>query len=465
VAKKDGANASILIVDDDLDSASLLAEVLSRHGYTAHAVCSARECIAWLEHEVADVVVTDVQMEGVSGIELCQMMRERYPDLLTIVLTGNGGLDVAVAAMRAGAYDYLAKPVVIDALHVALARALAHLDLRREMKRLRATIDGTSAGGIAGESRAIRETLELVRRVANSDATILIQGESGTGKELIARAIHHLSPRCDQPFVATNCAAMPAPLLESELFGHVRGAFTDAKTARTGLIIQAGRGTLFLDEISEMPLEMQVKLLRVLQEHMVRPVGGDQEMKFQARVLASTNRDLAAEVADNRFREDLYYRVNVVAVTAPPLRARDGDILVLAHYFLRRIAARTAKPVLAITDPAARLLLGYDWPGNVRELENCMERAVALCRLDHITVDDLPDALHEHQRSKFVVAAVSPTDLVTLHEMERRYVHKVLTTVGGNKTVAARVLGIDRRSVYRRLEPIAVSEAARDAAD
>jgi two-component system response regulator AtoC len=196
----------------------------------------------------------------------------------------------------------------------------------------------------------------------------------------------------------------------------------------------------------------------------VRPVGGDQEMKFQARVLASTNRDLAADVAAKRFREDLYYRVNVVAVTAPPLRAREGDVLVLAYYFLRRIAARIAKPVHAITAPAAQLLLGYDWPGNVRELENCMERAVALCRLDHITVDDLPDTLHEYQRSKLVVAAVSPTELVTLHEMERRYVHKVLTSVGGNKTVAARLLGIDRRSVYRRLAPIAESEAAGDAA-
>jgi two-component system response regulator HydG len=308
------------------------------------------------------------------------------------------------------------------------------------------------AHAIAGSSPAIRATIEMIARVASSDATVLITGESGTGKELVARALHNLSPRRDQPFVAVNCAAMPAPLLESELFGHVRGAFTDAKRSRAGLFVQAGAGTIFLDEIGEMPIEMQVKLLRVLQERKVRPVGGDEEVPFEARVVTATNRDLETEVEEKRFREDLFYRINVVAIPVPPLRARAGDILQLAQYFLKRIAGRTNKPVQGISGPAARLLMDYDWPGNVRELENCMERAVALCRLDEVTVDDLPAKVQEHQSSKIVITTESPGELITLDEMERRYVRQVLSAVSGNKTHAARILGIDRRSLYRRLE-------------
>jgi two-component system response regulator HydG len=252
--------------------------------------------------------------------------------------------------------------------------------------------------------------------------------------------------------VAVNCAALPENLLESELFGHVRGAFTDAKRSRAGLFVQAGAGTIFLDEIGEMPIEMQVKLLRVLQERKVRPVGGDEEVPFEARVVTATNRDLETEVEEKRFREDLFYRINVVAIPVPPLRARAGDILQLAQYFLKRIAGRTSKPVQGISGPAARLLMDYDWPGNVRELENCMERAVALCRLDEVTVDDLPSKVQEHQSSKIVITTESPGELITLDEMERRYVRQVLNAVGGNKTHAARILGIDRRSLYRRLE-------------
>jgi two-component system, NtrC family, response regulator HydG len=245
---------------------------------------------------------------------------------------------------------------------------------------------------------------------------------------------------------------MPAPLLESELFGHVRGAFTDAKRSRPGLFLQAGAGTVFLDEIGEMPMEMQVKLLRVLQERRVRPVGGDEEVPFDARVVTATNRDLDTEVAEKRFRQDLYYRVNVVAIHVPPLRERGGDILQLAQYFLTRIAARTRKAVQSISAPVARIFMDYDWPGNVRELENCMERAIALCRLDEVTLEDLPIRIKEHRSSKIVITAESVGELITLDEIERRYVRQVLGVVGGNKTQAARILGIDRRSLYRRLE-------------
>ena len=452
---------NILIVDDEEDTALLLRDSLRKRGFDVDSVTSGQAALEHLRTTPADVVVTDVQMAGMTGIELCQELRSRHPDLLPIVLTGQGGLETAIAAIRAGAYDFITKPVKIDALAIAVSRAVEHLSLRREVKRLRNSANDASIDGIAGSSPAIRETIELVRRVSDSDATVLVTGESGTGKELVARALHNLSPRRDQPFVAVNCAAMPAPLLESELFGHVRGAFTDAKRSRAGLFVQAGAGTIFLDEIGEMPIEMQVKLLRVLQERKVRPVGGDEEVPFEARVITATNRDLETEVEEKRFREDLFYRINVVAIPVPPLRARAGDILLLAQFFLKRIAGRTSKPVQGISGPAARLLMDYDWPGNVRELENCMERAVALCRLDEITVDDLPAKIQEHQSTKIVITTESPGELITLHEMERRYVRQVLTAVGGNKTHAARILGIDRRSLYRRLEEPRAGEAPR----
>jgi len=444
---------SILVVDDDVDTTAALQEALQRRGFRVDTAHSADECLIFLKTHSVDVVITDVQMPGMTGLELCQRLHEQYPDLISIVLTGHGNLDSAISAIRAGAFDYITKPVKIDSIAIAIGRALEQLSLRREVKRLRASSDTrTASGGIVGSSPAIRDSIEMVRRIAPSDATVLITGESGTGKELVARSIHAMSPRRDRPFVALNCAAMPAPLLESELFGHVRGAFTDAKQSRHGLFVQAEGGTIFLDEIGEMPIEMQVKLLRVLQERTIRPVGGDTEVAIDTRVVAASNRDLDREVAEKRFREDLFYRINVVAISVPPLRARVGDILVLAQFFLERAANRIHKPVRGISAAAAKLLTSYDWPGNVRELENSMERAVALCRLDEITVDDLPGKLQDQRANKLVIMTDSPTELTTLDEMERRYVRQVVAMVGGNKTRAARILGIDRRSLYRRLE-------------
>jgi two-component system response regulator HydG len=443
---------AILVVDDDVDTASIFRDALRERGFAADYVTSAEECLAWVRSHRVDLVVTDFQMPGMNGVELVTQLRESDPDLLSIVITGVGGLDAAIAAIRAGAYDFITKPVKMDALSIAISRAVEHISLKRELRRLRSSKPDVGNDGIVGSSTAMKQTLELVRRVADSDATVLITGESGSGKEVVARAIHNLSPRKDQPFVAINCAAMPAPLLESELFGHVRGAFTDAKHARTGLFVQAQGGTLLLDEIGEMPLEMQVKLLRVLQERTVRPVGADHEIPVHARIIAATNKDLEVAVEEKRFREDLFYRINVVAIPVPPLRERQGDILVLAQFFLRRIAERAGKPVDGISEPAARLLVEYDWPGNVRELENCMERAVALSRLDQVTVDDLPSKLQESREAKMVIATSSPTELVTLDEMERRYARYVLAACGGNKTQAARILGMNRRSLYRRLQ-------------
>jgi DNA-binding NtrC family response regulator len=443
---------SILVVDDQPDTAEMLCALLRKRGFDATAVTSGQACLEHLRAHPADVVVTDVEMPGMSGIELCATLRERHPDLLPIVITGHSDFETAISAIRAGAYDFITKPVKIEAVAVSVSRALEHLTLKREVKRLRARGDREpTVDGIAGDSPAIREMVEMIRRVADSDASVLITGESGTGKELVARALHNLSPRRGQPFVAVNCAAMPASLLESELFGHVRGAFTDAKQDRAGLFVRAGAGTILLDEIGEMPTEMQVKLLRVLQQHTVRPVGGNEEIPFEARVITSTNRDLETEVAEKRFREDLFYRINVVQIAVPPLRDRAGDVLSLAQHFVDQIARRAKKPVRGISAAAARLLVEYDWPGNVRELENCMERAVALCRLDEITIDDLPAKVREHESSKIVIATASPSELITMDELERRYVRQVLAAAGGNKTHAARILGMDRRSLYRRL--------------
>jgi DNA-binding NtrC family response regulator len=446
-------HGSILVVDDDVDTATLVRDALRKRGFDAHAAFSAEECLERMRALAVDVVITDVHMNTMTGIELCSRIARAYPDTCSIIITGETALDTAISAIRAGAYDYIMKPINSDAVAAAAARALEHVALRHELVTLRSAIRKTAPRhGIAGTSPAIRETIELIERVATSDATVLITGESGTGKELVARALHDLSDRRDEPFIAINCGAMPAPLLESELFGHLRGAFTDATHSRQGLFAQAGAGTIFLDEIGEMPHEMQVKLLRVLQERRVRPVGSDEEIPIRARLVTATNRNLELEVEEKRFREDLYFRINVVPIEVPPLRARKDDILLLAQHFLERIAAQIKKPVTGISAPAARKLRSYDWPGNIRELENCMERAVALCRLTEITVDDLPARLSMQQAATTGLETLSPTELITIEEMTRRYVRQVMAASAGNKTHAARVLGINRRSLYRKLE-------------
>jgi two-component system response regulator AtoC len=314
-----------------------------------------------------------------------------------------------------------------------------------------ASDSGRSSDEIVGTSAPMRKVGELVARVAATETTVLITGESGTGKELVAKALHASSDRRDGPFVAINCAALPENLLESELFGHVRGAFTDARSARLGLLVKASRGTLFLDEIAEMPAGMQAKLLRALQERTVRPVGGDEEQPFSARIIAATNRDLELEVEERRFREDLFYRINVVRIEVPPLRARGNDILVLAQHFLERYAAQSRRPVVGLTHEAADRLAFYSWPGNVRELQNCIERAVALARTDRIEGSDLPDKIEDGRSFAAVASAADPLELLPMEEVERRHIHKVLEAVGGNKTLAAQILGFDRRTLYRKL--------------
>jgi two-component system response regulator HydG len=448
-----GGKTHVLVVDDEPDTALLAADGLSALGYHVEAVTSGAEALERLAARPFDIVVTDVKMAPMNGIELCQILRERFPDVVPIVMTGAASLDTAVAAIRAGAYDFVTKPLRLDPLAIAVERAAESQSLRREVTRLRTAIDATTPiPHIVGDSPPILQVIDVIKRVASGDASVLITGESGTGKELVAKALHSLSPRRDQSFVAVNCAAIPEPLLESELFGHVQGAFTDASRSRQGLFSRADGGTLFLDEIGEVPLHVQVKLLRALQERAVRPVGSDAEVPFDARIVVATNRDLESEIAEHRFRSDLFYRVNVVSIALPALRARGGDVLLLAQHFLRNAAARADKPIKGLAPETAGKLLDYDWPGNVRELENCIERAVALSRYDELTVNDLPEKIRDHRSSRLIIDTDRPTELVTLAEVERRYVRRVLEAVGGNKSQAARVLGIDRRSLYRRLD-------------
>jgi two-component system response regulator HydG len=443
----------VLIIDDDQPLCETLAAALAPRQLEVAWCLRATEALKLLGAQAFDAVLTDLRLEGMQGIELCREVAGRWPDLPVVVGTAFGSLETAVAAIRAGAYDFVTKPFQLEELTLALERAAQHHALTVEVRNLRRAVrEARRFEELVGTSGAMEELYELVSRVAETDATVLITGESGTGKELVARALHHRGRRSGGPFVAVNCAALPEALLESELFGHVRGAFTDAREARTGLLVRASGGTLFLDEIGELPLAMQAKLLRALQERSVRPLGGDAETAFDTRIAASSNRDLEAEVAAQRFRADLYYRVNVVRIRVPPLREREGDVLQLAQHFLEQVARRNAKRVTGLSPAVAKRLMEHRWPGNVRELSNCMETAVALAASELVGVDDLPESVRAGPPRELSADSSDAAQLVTLADMERGYILRVLTAVGGNRTQAARVLGVDRRTLHRRLD-------------
>ena len=450
----------VLVVDDDIALCETLELELAHRGYAVETCPSAKAALDAMRRSDFDVVVTDLSMRECSGIELCERIVESRPDVPVIVLTAFGSYETAVAAIRAGAYDFLSKPVKLEVLAIAVERAANHRGLREKVRRLEREMSrGPLADDIVARSAAMRTVLDLVDRVAQSEATVLVTGDSGTGKELIAQAIHRSGRRKDRPFVAVNCAAVPEALLESELFGHVRGAFTDARTNEPGLFLAANGGTLFLDEIGDMPLPLQPKLLRVLQERTVRPVGGSSERPVDVRVVAATNRDLETAVEEGRFRHDLFYRINVVQVSVPPLRARGPDILPLAAHFIARFAASVGKPVSGISPPAAERLMSYPWPGNVRELQNCIERAVALAPFDQISLDDLPEKVRDYKSSHFILASDDPAELVPLERIEREYIARVMNAVAGNKSAAARILAIDRKRLYRMLDRLGVEVA------
>lgn len=448
----------ILVVDDDRGMCELLELGLARRGFQVRWTTEPRKVLELLQQDFYEAVVTDLNMPGQDGIELTRQLVGNRSDLPVIVITAFGSMESAVEAMRAGAYDFVTKPLEVDSLALVLQRAVQHRALREEVKLLRRAVAAShGVDNMIGESSEMRRVFNLLSRVAEADVSVLVLGESGTGKELVARAVHTRSQRKDGPFIAVNCSALPEALLESELFGHTRGAFTDARSPRRGLFQQAHGGTVFLDEIGDLPLALQPRLLRALQERKVRPVGSDTEIDIDVRVLAATNQDLESAVTEKLFRGDLYYRLNVVQVRLPPLRARGNDVLLLAQHFLRQTAARLDKHVERMSPSVAERLLAYSWPGNVRELQNCIERAVALTAYDQLGVDDLPEKIRDYRPSQVLLASDHPSELVTMDEIERRYILRVLDVVSGNKSLAAQILGFDRRTLYRKLERYGIS--------
>ncbi len=442
----------VLIVDDERSMCELLETDLKLRQFDVLWFTSAADGYRAVLEQPIDTVLTDLKMPGIDGLEFCRRIVANRPDIPVVVMTAFGSLETAVAAIRAGAYDFVTKPVEMDMLALTLGRAIGHRELQEQVKVLsQAARQATRFEDLIGASPAMQRLYDQLARIADTETSVLITGESGTGKELVARSLHARSRRREKPFVAVNCAALPDALLESELFGHAKGAFTDARSDRKGLFVQAEGGTLFLDEIGELPLTMQPKLLRALEESTVRPVGSDQEVPFDVRIVTATNRDLESAVEENRFREDLFFRINVIQLDMPPLRSRGTDVLLLAQHYLQMFAKRAGKEVEGLSEGIAEKLLNYSWPGNVRELRNVIERAVALTRYNKLAVEDLPEKIREYRSSQVFIGGEDPSELVPVEEVERRYIEHVLRTVDGNKTLAARILGLDRKTLYRKL--------------
>ncbi|WP_302413543.1 sigma-54 dependent transcriptional regulator [uncultured Desulfovibrio sp.] len=444
---------SILVVDDDQAHRGMLRTMLRSWGYAVSEAADGDEALNLVRERVFDAVLTDVRMARMDGIHTLKSVLEYNPALPVVLMTAYSSVETAVEALRLGAYDYLVKPLDFEILRHTLRQAIEHSRLSVENRELRRQLSEAAARpGILGRSPAMLAMQETIATVAPTEATVLITGESGTGKELVARALHSGSARADKPMVTVNCAALAENLLESELFGHEKGSFTGADRRREGRFVQANGGTLFLDEIGEMPLPLQAKLLRALQEGEVQRVGSDAPLTVDVRVLAATNRDLREEVARRRFREDLYFRLNVISLEVPPLRDRGEDIPVLAAHFLERFAGRNRKSIRGFSPQAVDSLLRYAWPGNVRELENAVERAVILCNGDLITRRELPAAITEAASPEEASsAAVGALAGLPLDELERRAIGETLRCTGDNKSEAARQLGITRATLHNKL--------------
>jgi DNA-binding NtrC family response regulator len=448
--------AKILVVDDDTVARDLLAEALKKEGYNVEAYASGEEAIARGREGRVDLVLTDIRMGAVDGLTVLREFKRMSQDTAIVVLTAFGSLEGAIEAIKQGAYDYLAKPFKKEEIKLVVQRSLDHCRLLRENTKFREELKSKDEWSpLVGSSPAMLEVYKLVARVSESRSTVLLQGESGTGKELIARAIHGNSPRRDKPFVPVNCGALPDTLLESEMFGYEKGAFTGAVGTKTGLFESANGGTLFLDEVGELGQALQVKLLRVMQDHEVRRVGGTTSIKVDVRIIAATNRDLEQLVKEGKFRDDLFYRLNVVRITLPSLKEREEDIPMLAHHFLQKCATGATTAVRGFHPDTMECLKRYRWPGNVRELENAIERAVSLSHGPLLTPDDLPAQIRQAPSPADHKPELSDTGesvYLTLEEVEKRHLMRVLKETKGNKVKAAKILGIDRRTLYRMAE-------------
>jgi DNA-binding NtrC family response regulator len=447
-------NFTVLIIDDEKNIREGLGEALRMDGYSVELAPDGETGIKIAERGAVDLVITDLRMPGIQGDEVLRHVTSRYPGVPVIMLTGHGTVEDAVGAMRAGAYDFLTKPVNLDHLSLLVKRALdgrlmalKQLELEREIESNR------QFSTIVGKSEGMKQVFDLVRRVAPTKANVLVTGESGVGKELVADAIHNLSPRRDRPFVKVHCAALAESLLESELFGHEKGAFTGASARKRGRFELAHEGTIFLDEIGEINATVQVKILRVLQERKFERVGGEDSVESDVRIVAATNRDLKAEIEKGSFREDLYYRLNVVNIHVPPLRDRRDDIPLLAASFLREFADENGKQIDGFDAKSRSLLYSYRWPGNVRELRNCIESAVVMAKGSTIESDDLPPSV----RSAAEERAISIPLGSTMDAAERIIIRETLAAMGGNKSKTAQALGIGRRTLYQKLEEFGIA--------
>jgi DNA-binding NtrC family response regulator len=436
------ARKSILVVDDEKSQREILEMILTSEGYDVTTASSGEAALKFAKERRFDLALTDLMMTGMDGIELLQHLLAQDSSIIVILLTAHGSIDSAKEALRRGAFDYLQKPYDRDTLLETITRALSRLD----------ALD-TEIISASPEMEAVKK---MILKVARSSSTVLIRGESGTGKELIARAIHNQSPRVTEMFQAVNCAAINENLLESELFGHEKGSFTGAHAEKKGLFEVADRGTLFLDEIGELDKGMQAKLLRALQEREIRRVGGTREIKIDVRVVAATNRDLRAMVDDGRFRDDLYYRINVLSIDVPPLRERRDDIPVLIDYFLKKHTRNTSRLVRGLTPETRRLMMDYSWPGNVRQLESAIERAILLCEGDLITVEDLPLEVRQDARPAAQGAFKLPAEGISFEDVERDLIMQAMEQTDYNITKSAKLLGLTFRTLQYRLEKFGI---------
>ncbi|MCX6646350.1 MAG: sigma-54 dependent transcriptional regulator [bacterium] len=438
------SNESILVVDDSDATLEVIQRNLSAEGYKVYTAGNVGDAIAILEQTVLDLVITDLKMPKVSGLDLIRHMRENYPDCEVMMITGYATVEGAVEAVKAGAEEYLSKPFTDDELLKAVRTALEKLYMRR-MTRDSSIPALFESYSIMGKSACMLNIMNAIGKATSTNATVLIYGESGTGKELVARAIHYNSSRASSAFVPVNCGGIPESLLESELFGHLKGSFTSANETRAGFFQTADGGTIFLDEVGEMSLTMQVKLLRVLQDKEFCMVGSTKSSKVDVRILAATNKDLLKLVEKGNFREDLYYRLNVINIVIPPLRERGDDILLLTNHFIEEYSRKAGKDPISLSDNALRVLINYSWPGNVRELENLIQRLVVMTDSDSIDVNDLPSLM------RFSVSRNANLNK-SLAEMEAEHIHNVLMSVDGNKSQASRILGIDRKTLREKMK-------------
>jgi len=439
----------LLIVDDEEHIRNGLKTALSLDGYDVEVAADGEEALKKLDEEDIDLLITDLKMPKVTGEELMKETLRKYPHIPVIVLTGHGTIENAVEAMRQGAYDFITKPLNIDKLSLIVKRALENSSLKRQNRELLKQLKRKySFENIIGKSPAMKKVFETIELVAPSKANVLIYGESGTGKEMIADAIHHNSPRRDKPYIKVHCAAIPETLLESELFGHEKGAFTGAVARKRGRFELANHGTIFLDEIGELSLQMQVKLLRVIQEREFVRVGGEESIKVDVRIISATNKDLREAVKNGTFREDLYYRLNVVSIFVPPLRERKDDIPLLVHKFIEEFSKENNKQIDGITNGALQALISYDWPGNVRELRNVIESIVVLTKNKIITEEDIPPYILNKEEESYIKIPVG----TSLQEAEKRLIEFTLQNTGGNKTKASEILKIGRKTLHRKID-------------